>query len=209
MRSIAPGSRMGPRHECNLRYLSGVAVRLLPLPSAVRACRKLQLAMQEQDTILEDGQAGHVDGLGGGSQTAASLPVTEGKERTKASWCWRSSPKQAQAGIDLEASGTLNFAEVDGPAWSIHVPGGPSLMCPIRHCQPTAERQRTTGPAQGNPTVVDCWLWIADSGDTEPQEVFLVLQRCWTNRSTSRLAAVKLARVRSHFHITQPDQPGG
>lgn len=56
-------------------------MRLLPLPSAVRACRKLQLAMQEQDTILEDGQAGHVDGLGGGSQTAASLPVTEGGEK--------------------------------------------------------------------------------------------------------------------------------
>lgn len=32
-----------------------------------------------------------------------------------------------------------------------------------------------TRPAQGNPTVVDCGLWIADSGDTEPQEVFLVL----------------------------------
>lgn len=55
-------------------------------------------------------------------------------------------------------------------------------------------------------------LWIVDcglSGDAEPQEVFLVVQRCWADRSTSRLAAVKLARVRSHFHITQPDQPGG
>lgn len=94
VRSIAPGSRIGPPHECNLRYLSGVVVHLLPLPSAVRACRKLQLAMQEQDTILEDGQAGHVDGLGGGSQTAASVPVTEGKERTKVSLGWPWSPKQ-------------------------------------------------------------------------------------------------------------------
>lgn len=72
-------------------------MRLLPLPSAVLACRKLQLAMQEQDTILEDGQAGHVDGLGGGSQTAASLPVTEGGRKDEGilawPWCAQGSPK--------------------------------------------------------------------------------------------------------------------
>lgn len=44
-------------------------------------------------------------------------------------------------------------------------------------------------------------LWILDSGDTEPQEVFFLL--VLGDRSTSRLAVMKLACVRSHFHITQ------
>ncbi|KAI7786955.1 hypothetical protein LA080_001747 [Diaporthe eres] len=165
--------------------------------------------MQEQDTILEDGQAGHVDGLGGGSQTAASLPVTEGKERTKASLVLAVVAQAAQAGIDLEGSGTLNFAEPDGPAWSIHVPGGPSLiMCPVRHCQPTAERQRSDKASAGQSD--RCGLRIVDCGlrtraTLNPRK----FSWCCSGRSTSRLAAVKLARVRSHFHITQPDQPGG
>lgn len=86
MRSIVQSARfaVGPRHivargKCNsLWYISEAVVVFSASPFPVRACRKLQLAMQEQDTILEDGQAGHVDGLGSGSQTAASLPVTEG-----------------------------------------------------------------------------------------------------------------------------------
>lgn len=65
--------------------------------------------MQKQDTILGDGQAGHVDGLGGGSQTAASLPVTEGQERTKGILGWRWLPKPQ---IDLEGFDAPNFAQV-------------------------------------------------------------------------------------------------
>lgn len=100
----------------------------------------------------------------------------------------------AQASIDLEGFGTLNFAELHGPAWSIL--GGPSLFrFGIASRRPSAGQARA---GQGNPTVVD-------SGDIEPQEVFLVLG----DSSSSRLAAVKLACVRSHFHITQPEQPGG
>lgn len=142
-RSLAPGSRIGPPHECNLRYLWGVVVCFLPHHFQFVHAGKLQLAMQEQDTILEDGQAGHVDGLGSGSQTAASLPVTERKEKTRASWI----AQAAQAAIDLEASGSLNFAELHGPAWPVHVSTwrSESCVCQIRHCQPTAERQRIAG----------------------------------------------------------------
>lgn len=95
-------------------YLPDAVVVFPASPYPVRAWRKLQLAMQEQDTILEDGQAGHVDGLGSGSQTAASLPVTEGKKgrRCVLGWWWLCKQQ-----IDLEGFGTLNFAEVDGPAW--------------------------------------------------------------------------------------------
>lgn len=46
-------------------------------------------------------------------------------------------------------------------------------MCQIRHCQPTAERQRIAGQVRAGQC--DRPLWIVDSGDTEPQEVFLVL----------------------------------
>lgn len=78
----------------------------------------------------------------------------------------------------------------------------------IRHYQPSGR-----APSAGH--VVWAWagqgrpirpLWILDSGDTEPQEVFLLVLG---DRSTSRLAVMKLACVRSHFHITQPDKPGG
>lgn len=158
-RSTAPGSRIGPPHECNLRYLSGAVVCFLPHHFQFVHAGKLQLAMQEQDTILEDGQAGHVDGLGSGSQTAASLPVTERKERTKASWI----AQAAQAAIDLEGSGTLNFAEVDGPAWPIHASTWRSesrVKFGIASRRPSASAsQGRSGQGRAmRPTVVDCGL---------------------------------------------------
>lgn len=96
MRSTAPGSRIGPPHECSVTcgIYRGAVVCFLPHHFQFVHAGKLQLAMQEQDNILEDGQAGHVDGLGSGSQTAASLPVTERKERTKASWIAQASPSR-------------------------------------------------------------------------------------------------------------------
>lgn len=54
---------------------------------------------------------------------------------------------------------------------------------------------------QGNATD-RCGLWTRAT--LNPRK----FSWCLSERSTSRLAAVKLACVRSHFHITQPDQPG-
>ena len=146
-------------------------------PYPARACRKLQLAMQEQDTILEDGQAGHVDGLGSGSQTAASLPVTEGKKGRRCALGWRLLRRQPKPVIDLEGFGTLNFAEVEGPAWPM-VPyrylEEVRVSCQFGITSRTAEHQRRAWEGQGRAGQGRAiWpLCIVDSGDNEPQEVF-------------------------------------
>lgn len=59
---------LGPPQQVTLvvDYQPVAVVVFSASPFPVRACRKMQLAMQEQDTILDDGQAGHVDGLGSG-----------------------------------------------------------------------------------------------------------------------------------------------
>lgn len=157
MRSFAPGSRTGPRTPGAV-----VSCVLSASPFPVRACRKLlQLAMQKQDTILGDGQAGHVDGLGGGSQTAASLPVTEGQERTKGILGWRWLPKPQ---IDLEGFDAPNFAhQVGGPAWPTHAPGGPSLECVefgIASRRPSASQRRARARARARARQCDrCGLY--------------------------------------------------
>jgi hypothetical protein len=188
-----------------LGHLTDAVVVFSASPYPARACRKLQLAMQEQDTILEDGQAGHVDGLGSGSQTAASLPVTEGKKGRRCILGWRLLRRQPEPVIDLEGFGTLNFAEVEGPAWPMvpyrYLEEG-RVSCQFGITSRTAEHQRRAWEGQGRAGQSGrCALWTRAT--MNPRKFFVVLG----DRSTSRLAVVKLACVRSHFHITQPDQP--
>lgn len=181
----APGSRAGPQHlvthgTCNsLWCISEAVVVFSASPFPVRAYRKLQLAMQEQDTILEDGQAGHVDGLGSGSQTAASLPVTEGEERMNACSSLvvvaqaSPSPESISRGLALSET-LLNSWDRHGPWIHSRYFDEARVLCQFGIASRTAEhhQRRVWHWGQGGHGRAYRPLWIMDSGDTEPQEGF-------------------------------------
>lgn len=134
--------------------------------------------------------------------------MTEGKKGRRR--------KEPKPGIDLEGIGTMNFAEVRGTSMA-H--GSIQVMCAWRsescvNSALPAERPGTSAghevwawPGQGRAGQSDrCGFWTRAT--LNPRKFFFFLL-VLGDRSTSRLAVMKLACVRSHFHITQPDRPGG